>query len=57
MPEVAGFEVLAWIRDQGSALNVPVIALTASPSERDMERADGLVSPPLHSPADEPDVC
>ena len=55
MPEVDGFEVLAWIRDQGSALNVPVIVLTASPSERDMERARALGAREVHSKPEELD--
>lgn len=55
MPEVDGFEVLAWIRDQGSALNVPVIALTASPSERDMERARSLCAREVRRKSEELD--
>ena len=53
MPEVDGFEVLAWIRDCQPALDVPVVVLTASPSEGDMLRARQLGAREVHrKPAD-----
>lgn len=48
MPEVDGFEVLAWVLDQDPPLDVPVIVLTASPSEADMERARSLGAREVH---------
>lgn len=48
MPEVDGFEVLAWIRERQPALDVPVVVLTASPSKRDMERARELGAREVH---------
>lgn len=55
MGEVDGFEVLAWIRGEGSALNVPVVVLTASPSEGDIKRARSLGAREVHMKPVEPD--
>jgi len=42
LPYVHGFEVLAWIRQQPSLRDLPVMILTSSPEERDRREAEKL---------------
>ncbi|HEX4342280.1 MAG TPA: response regulator [Verrucomicrobiae bacterium] len=42
MPYVHGFEVLKWIRQQPSLMNVRVVMLTASLEDKDRTRAEQL---------------
>lgn len=42
MPEVHGFQVLEWIRDQPDPLHTPVVVLTASPNPDDEQRSRDL---------------
>lgn len=42
MPDLSGFDVLQWIRSTPSVAMIPVLVLTASSSESDIERASAL---------------
>jgi Response regulators consisting of a CheY-like receiver domain and a winged-helix DNA-binding domain len=42
MPRLSGFDVLAWLRNEGGCRNVPVIILTSSNHESDIKRAYDL---------------
>ena len=42
LPYVHGFEVLAWLREQTSLHELPVVVLTSSPEDRDREKARAL---------------
>ena len=42
LPYVHGFEVLSWIGRQPALHNVPVVVLTSSPEERDLQKARDL---------------
>ena len=48
MPEVDGFEVLGWLKEQGASVQVPMVVLTASPSPQDIERARELGAKEVH---------
>src|SRR5436190_10983497 len=39
MPGKSGFEVLKWVRTQSPCSNIPVLMLTSSHQERDIDRA------------------
>lgn len=42
MPRVSGFDVLAWLKDDGSFKQVPVVVLTSSNHDADVKRAYDL---------------
>ena len=42
MPRVSGFDVLAWLKDDGSFHGVPVVVLTSSNHDADVKRAYDL---------------
>lgn len=42
MPRMDGFEVLAWLRESGEFSGLPVVVLSSSPRESDVERAREL---------------
>jgi CheY-like chemotaxis protein len=42
LPRKSGFEVLEWIRAHPSLSQLPVIVLTSSQEQKDLERADAL---------------
>ncbi|MEM7414753.1 MAG: response regulator [Gemmatimonadota bacterium] len=42
MPEVDGFEVLEWMRDQRAARRIPIVVLTSSEHDGHEERARAL---------------
>lgn len=42
MPRMSGLEALAWVRQQHSFKNLPVMVLTSSDEERDLRRASEL---------------
>lgn len=42
LPRVPGFEVLKWIRENSTFQCVPVVVLTSSKEDRDMQRAYAL---------------
>lgn len=42
MPRVSGFDVLAWLKDDGSFNGVPVVVLTSSNHDADVKRAYDL---------------
>jgi len=42
LPRISGFEVLKWIREQSHFASLPVIILTTSPLETDVEKAYAL---------------
>ncbi len=42
MPRLSGFDVLAWLRNEGAFKGVPVIILTSSNHETDIKRAYDL---------------
>lgn len=42
LPKRSGFEVLEWLKAQPSLKDIPVIVLTSSDDDKDLERALGL---------------
>jgi CheY-like chemotaxis protein len=42
MPRLSGFDVLSWLRNEGSLKGLPVIVLTSSNHETDIKRAYDL---------------
>ncbi|MEO5959850.1 MAG: response regulator, partial [Opitutaceae bacterium] len=42
LPFIHGFEVLAWVRDHPELGRIPVVILTSSPEERDIQQARRL---------------
>ena len=42
MPEMTGFEVLAWLREQPFGVDLPVIVLSGSDQQSDQQRAQEL---------------
>jgi CheY-like chemotaxis protein len=48
MPELDGFEVLAWIRDHNAAAQCPVVVLTGSVEPADETRALELGAASVH---------
>jgi CheY-like chemotaxis protein len=42
MPQLNGFELLAWVKTQPSLESIPFVVLSSSPLERDRDRADKL---------------
>ena len=55
MPDIDGFEVLAWIRDREPVLDVPVVVLTKSPSKRDTKRFRALGAREVHRKPEDPE--